>query len=91
MLIAIKYHVASRGLRKGNTWRIYRNIDDGYGDAIYVEHININVESWTGEDEFGIGFSMICDGELELEGNLGHPDPANPANDPKSSATINPL
>lgn len=68
MLLSIKYHVPSQGiLGKNQIWRIYKNIDQGYTDAEYVEHLEIEegVDSWTGENLYRVGFSLICEGNLE--------------------------
>ena len=69
MLMSIKYHVPSQGiLGNDQIWRIYKNIDQGFTDTQYVEHIEIesNVDSWTGEGLFRVGYSLIFEGELEV-------------------------
>lgn len=77
MLIGIKYHVASKGeLGKNRIWRIYQNLDliskssDFNGmegvDIEYCEHIEIeDVDSWTAENLYRIGYSLILEGEVE--------------------------
>lgn len=68
MLIGIKYSVPSQGVLGNNLiWRIYKNINDGFTETEYVEHIDIEegIESWTGENLFSIGFSLLCRGNLE--------------------------
>ena len=77
MLIGFKYHVPSRGLMYNNTWRIYGNsektlADLGSGEnpetiATYVDHIEIEegVRTWTGENQYGIGFAMFAEGKVE--------------------------
>ena len=68
MIMGIKYHVPSRGqLGNNNIWRIYKNLDKGFSETEYVEHIEIGegVESWTGEDLYHVGYSLIVEGELE--------------------------
>lgn len=69
MLLSIKYHVPSQGIvGKNQIWRIYKEIDKGYTETEYVEHIEIEegVESWTGEQLFRVGYSLICEGQLEV-------------------------
>lgn len=69
MLLSIKYHVPSQGIvGKNQIWRIYKEIDKGFVDTEYVEHIEIEdgVESWTGEQLFRVGYSLICEGNLEV-------------------------
>lgn len=77
MLIGIKYHVPSKGIVGQNQiWRIYQNLDklskraDFNGmegvDIEYVEHVEIeDVDSWTGENIFRIGYSLVLEGEIE--------------------------
>ena len=78
MIIAIKYNVPSQGeTGKNFIWRIYENIDEisqapdfhgMQGPGIeYIEHIEIEdgVDSWTGENLHRIGFSLICEGNVE--------------------------
>ncbi len=68
MLLSVKYHVPSQGITgKNQIWRIYKNIDIGPTEAEYVEHIEIEegVDSWTGENLYRVGFSLICEGNLE--------------------------
>ena len=74
-LYGLKYHVPSRGLMQNNTWRIYENVDliskdnnfngmQGTG-ITYVDSVRtVGVESWTGEDQFRIGYSLLVEGEL---------------------------
>ena len=81
MLMGIKYHVPSKGIIGQNQiWRIYQNLDqiskanDFNGmqgvDIEYVEHIEIeDVDSWTGENVFRIGYSLILEGEIEYYNN----------------------
>jgi len=67
--MSIKYHVPSQGiLGKDVIWRIYKNIDQGVTETQYVEHIEIEdgVDSWTGEELFRVGYSLICEGSLEV-------------------------
>lgn len=67
-LLGIKYHVPSRGiLGNDQIWRIYRNLDEGFSDTEYVEHIEIEpgVISYTGNDLYRVGFSLICKAQLE--------------------------
>ena len=68
MIIGIKYHVPSEGILGNNQiWRIYKNIDQGWADTEYIEHIEIEagVDSWTGENLYKVGYSLICEGEVE--------------------------
>ena len=67
MIIGIKYHVPSRGeLGKNVIWRIYKNVDKTFAETEYVEHIEIEeVDSWTGENLFRIGYGLILEGEVE--------------------------
>ena len=68
MILAAKYHVPSQGIvGKNQIWRIYQNIDQGLTDTEYVEHIEIEagVDSWTGENLYRIGFSLIWEGNVE--------------------------
>ena len=68
MLLAIKYSVPSRGvLRSNQIWRIYKNVDKTYEQTEYVESISIEsgIESFTGNGLYNIGFSLICEGQLE--------------------------
>ena len=78
MIIGIKYNVPSKGeTGKSFIWRIYERIDvisaapsfhglQGPGIE-YTEHIEIEdgVDSWTGEEIYRIGYSLVCDGEVE--------------------------
>lgn len=69
MIMSTKYHVPSQGiLGKDQIWRIYKNIDQGFTDTVYVEHLEIEegVDSWTGEGLYRVGYSLIFDGELEV-------------------------
>jgi hypothetical protein len=69
MLFGIKYSVPSKGILGNDViWRIYRNVDQGFTDTIYVEHIEIEdgVDSWTGEQVYRIGYSLLCEGEIEV-------------------------
>ena len=77
MIIGIKYNVPSRGIvGKNDIWRIYQNVDkiskEGNFNGLqgvdieYVEHIEIeDVDSWTGENLYRVGYSLICEGEIE--------------------------
>ena len=68
MVIALKYHVPSQGITgKDQIWRIYKNVDKGWAETEYVEHVEIEegVDSWTGEGLFRIGYSLVCEGEVE--------------------------
>lgn len=68
MVIGIKYSVPSQGILGNDLiWRIYKNVDQGWSETEYVEHIEIEdgVDSWTGNNLFRIGYSLVCDGELE--------------------------
>lgn len=68
MLIGIKYSVPSQGiLGNSQIWRIYKNLDQGFTETEYVEHIEIEdgVDSWTGESLYRIGYSLILEGNLE--------------------------
>lgn len=68
MILGLKYHVPSMGKQgNNNIWRIYKNIDQGFTDTEYCEHIEIEegVESWTGENLYRIGYSLIVEGEVE--------------------------
>lgn len=68
MIIGIKYSVPSQGiLGQNKIWRIYKNLNEGHTETEYVESINIEsgVDSWTGEMVHKIGYSLICEGNLE--------------------------
>lgn len=68
-IYSIKYHVPGRGLLgNDNVWRIYQSIDKGYTDTVYVEHIEIDEKtpSWTGEDLYNVGYSLIVRGQIEI-------------------------
>ena len=78
MIIGIKYHVPSMGeTGKSFIWRIYERIDaisasptfhGMQGPGIeYVEHIDIvdGVDSWTGEENYRIGYALFCEGSVE--------------------------
>lgn len=67
--MSIKYNVPSQGIVGNDViWRIYKNIDQGFGDTEYVESLKIEagVDSWTGENLFRVGYSLICEGQLEV-------------------------
>jgi len=69
MLWGVKYHVPSQGILENDIiWRIYKNLDQGWSDTEYVEHIEIEdgVDSWTGEELYKIGYSLIGEGEIEV-------------------------
>ena len=74
-LYGLKYHVPSKGLMENNTWRIYEGIDvisqakDFHGlqgpGITYVDSIRMHgVESWTGNEQYRIGYSLLVSGEL---------------------------
>jgi hypothetical protein len=65
-LFGIKFHVPSRGiLGNNNIWRIYEDLDQTFAKTHYVEHFKVlNVDSWTGELKYRIGFSLLCEGHL---------------------------
>ena len=78
MIIGIKYHVPSKGIQGENQiWRIYERIDvisqsptfhGMQGPGIeYIEHIEIEdgVDTWTGEELYRIGYSLLCEGNVE--------------------------
>lgn len=68
-LLGIKYHVPSQGITgKNQIWRIYKNIDQGYTDTVYCEHIEIEegIDSWTGNMLYKVGYSLLCEGDLEV-------------------------
>jgi len=81
MLISIKYSVPSKGiLGNSNIWRIYENVDriskagdfngmKGVGIE-YVEHIEIeDVDAWTSEGLYRVGYSLLVEGEIEYYTN----------------------
>ena len=74
-LYGLKYHVPGQGKMNNDTWRIYENIDlitqapDFHGmqgpGITYVDSVRmVGVESWTGEEQFRIGYSLLTEGEL---------------------------
>ena len=67
MLLGLKFNVPSRGeLGKNLIWRIYKNLDKGHAETVYCEHLEIeDVDSWSGEDLYRIGYSLILEGEVE--------------------------
>ena len=64
IVYGLKYHVPSQGITGQNQiWRIYQNVDKGWTETIYVEHIEIDkeVNSWTGNNLFRIGYGLILE------------------------------
>lgn len=73
LLRGIKYHVPSRGKMEDNTWRVYMDIKNGVEETAYVDHVElVNVESWTGETDYRIGYSLLVEGYVTMDF-----DPAN--------------
>ena len=66
---------SNKEIGKNIVWRIYHQVDKitagenkYHGPNInYVEHLDIeNCDSWTGNDLFYVGFSLLVEGEIEF-------------------------
>lgn len=69
-VLGIKYHVPSKSLVSGNTWRQYNNLKADMPNRVqntkYVDRVEINTWSWTGENDYGIGFSQLYIGDYQV-------------------------
>ena len=75
MLIGIKYNVPSQGkLGENIVWRVYEHLNetaqqsDKYNgpNIQYVEHVDVeDVDSWTGNNIYYIGYSLVVEGNIE--------------------------
>ena len=73
MIIGYKYNIQVREkANSGKTWIVYENAENGINnDPIFIDHIEteVGVPVWTNEKEFGLGFCMMCRGEITYKLN----------------------